>query len=212
VPRDDFSDDTILVKALCTRDVDAFAYLVDRYHAPLVRIARLYVPNNEVAEEAVQETWLAVIEGIDRFEQRSTLKTWLYRVLVNIARTRGVKEHRSIPYAADAVLDDEPSVERGRFRRFGRYAGGWKRPPNAWPEPEQRALDREMLAAVQGAAEQLPPAQREVLTLRDILGWSAGEVCDALGVSDANQRVLLHRARSKVRGTLEKYYDEGGAA
>ena len=158
----DFSDDTILVKALCTRDVDAFTHLIDRYHAPLVRIARMYVPNNEVAEEAVQETWLAVIQGIDRFEQRSSLKTWLYGILVNIARARGVKEHRSIPYAATAMSSDELAVDRRRFKHFGRYAGAWKRPPNEWPEPEQRMLDTEMLDVVHTAAERLPRAQREV--------------------------------------------------
>jgi RNA polymerase sigma-70 factor (ECF subfamily) len=206
VPRADFSDDSILVKALCTRDVDAFAYLVDRYHAPLVRIARIYVPNREVAEEAVQETWLAVVQGIERFEQRSSLKTWLYRILINIARARGVKEQRTIPYAAAEMLDDEPSVDPRRFRRSGRYKGGWKTPPESWPEPEQRALDVEMLGAIQSAAEQLPPAQREVLTLRDITGWSSSEVCDALEISEGNQRVLLHRARSKIRAALEDYY------
>jgi RNA polymerase sigma-70 factor (ECF subfamily) len=211
VPRADYSDDTILVKALCTRDVDAFAYLVDRYHAPLVRIACIYVPNREVAEEAVQETWLAVVQGIDRFEQRSSLKTWLYRILINIARARGVKEQRSIPYAAGALLDEERSVDPHRFRRFGRYKGGWKTPPESWPEPEQRALDAEMLATIQSAAERLPPAQREVLTLRDILGWNSAEVCDALDVSEGNQRVLLHRARSKIRMALEHYYGKEGA-
>ena len=209
MPPSDFSDDTILVKALCTRDVDTFTHLIDRYHAPLVRIARMYVPNNEVAEEAVQETWLTVIQGIDRFEQRSSLKTWLYGILVNIARARGVKEHRSIPYAATAMSSDELAVDRRRFKHFGRFAGAWKRPPNEWPEPEQRVLDAEMLDVVHAAADRLPPAQREVLTLRDILGWNAAEVCAALDVTDANQRVLLHRARSKVRGALERYYDKG---
>src|SRR5262249_41656663 len=160
--------DGILVKALCTRDVDAFDYLIGCYHAPLVRIARMYVPSSAVAEEVVQETWLAVIQGIDRFEQRSSLKTWLYRILVNIAQRRGALEQRSIPYATDAIIGSERAVDRKRFRHFGKHAGQWKQPPDAWPEPEQRALDGEMLATVQGATDELPAAQREVLTLRDI--------------------------------------------
>jgi RNA polymerase sigma-70 factor (ECF subfamily) len=206
----DYSDDTLLVKALCARDVDAFAYLIDRYHASLIRIARLYVPSNEVAEEVVQETWLAVLQGIEHFEQRATLKTWLYRILANIARARGAKEQRTIPYADTEDFDEAPAVDPRRFRRFGRHAGAWKRPPNPWPEPEQTVIDADVLATVQRAAGSLPPAQREVLTLRDVLGWNAAEVCDALGISDANQRVLLHRARSSVRGALERYYRDGG--
>jgi RNA polymerase sigma-70 factor (ECF subfamily) len=206
----DFSDETLLVKALCARDVDAFAYLIDRYHAPFTRIARLYVPNNEVAEEVVQETWLAVLQGVERFEQRATLKTWLYRILTNIARARGVKEQRTIPYADTQEFDDSPAVDSRRFRRFGRHAGAWKRPPNPWPEPEQTVIDADVLATVERAAGSLPPAQREVLTLRDVLGWNTAEVCEALGISDTNQRVLLHRARSKVRGELERYYDDSG--
>jgi RNA polymerase sigma-70 factor (ECF subfamily) len=206
----DFSDDTVLVKALCARDADAFAYLLDRYHPQLVRLARQYVPSLAVAEEVVQETWVAVIDGIDRFEQRSTLKTWLFRILVNIARSHGVRENRSIPFATTAVLEEEPSVDPHRFRRFARRdRGAWKQPPHPWSEPEQRALDAETLDAIRDAVECLPPDQREVLTMRDLFGWTAVEVSDALEVSDANQRVLLHRARSKVRTALERHYDHG---
>ena len=114
----DFTDDAVLVKALAARDPDAFAYLLDRYHPSLVRLAQQYVPSRAVAEEVVQETWLAVIEGIDRFEQRSSVKTWLFRILVNVARSRGVKERRSIPFATTATLDDEPAVDPRRFRRL----------------------------------------------------------------------------------------------
>lgn len=203
----DFSDDDVLVKALAARDADAFAYLLDRYHSSLVRLARQYVPSRAVADEVVQETWVAVIDGIDRFEQRSSLKTWLFRILVNIARSHGVKENRSIPFATTAVLDEEPAVDPRRFRRGFRERGAWKRPPNPWSEPEQRAVDTETLATIRGAIDRLPPDQREVITMRDLLGWSAAEVCAALEVSDANQRVLLHRARSKVRGSLELHYD-----
>ncbi len=205
----DFSDDDVLVKALAARDADAFAYLLDRYHSTLVRLAQQYVPSRAVADEVVQETWLAVIDGIDRFEQRSSLKTWLFRILVNIARSHGVKENRSIPFATTAVLEEEPAVDPRRFRRGLRARGAWKRPPQPWSEPEQRAVDAETLETIRSAIDRLPPDQREVITMRDLLGWSAAEVCDALEVSDANQRVLLHRARSKVRASLEQRYDEG---
>lgn len=208
VPGLDFSDDTVLVKALITRDSDAFAYLLDRYHAPLVRLAEQYVQGRAVAEEVVQETWLAVIQGIDRFEQRSSLKTWLFRILVNIARSHGVKENRSIPFATTAAFDNDPAVDPHRFRRFGRGRGQWKRPPDPWSEPERHALDAETGRTIRDAVDRLPAGQREVLTMRDLLGWSAAEVCDALELTDANQRVLLHRARSKVRTALERHNDE----
>ena len=204
----DFSDDDVLVKALVARDADAFAYLLERYNSTLVRLAQQYVPSRAVAEEVVQETWLAVIDGIDRFEQRSSLKTWLFRILVNVARSHGVKENRSIPFAATAVLEEEPAVDPRRFRRGLRARGAWKRPPHPWSEPEQRAVDAETLETIQSAIDRLPPDQREVITMRDLVGWSAAEVCDALEVSDSNQRVLLHRARSKVRASLEKLYSE----
>jgi len=204
----DFSDDAVLVKALSTRDPDAFAYLLDRYHGSLVRLAMQYVPGRAVADEVVQETWLAVIQGIDRFEQRSSLKTWLFRILVNVARSHGVKENRSIPFAATAVLDDDPAVDPHRFRRFGKGRGQWKRPPQPWSDPEQRALDAETIETIRETVDLLPPSQREVLKMRDLLGWSPAEVCDALELSDTNQRVLLHRARSKVRAALERNYDE----
>ena len=206
----EFSDDAVLVKAIAARDPDAFAFLLDRYHSSLVRLAQQYVPSRAVADEVVQETWLAVIQGIDRFEERSSLKTWLFRILVNIARSHGVKENRSIPFASTELLDEEPAVDPRRFRRFARHGRGqWKEPPHPWSDPEQRALDAETLETIDRAVERLVPAQREVLTMRDLLGWSAAEVCDALEVSDANQRVLLHRARSKVRAALERHYDEG---
>ena len=206
----DFSDDAVLVKALAARDRDAFAYLLDRYHSTLVRLAQQYVPSRAVAEEVVQETWLAVIDGIDRFEQRSSLKTWLFRILVNIARSHGVRRRT-------ARFRSRPPPCSRRNRPWIRTASGashcetraWKRPPHPWSEPEQRALDAETLETIRAAVERLPPDQREVITMRDLLGWSAAEVCDALEVSDANQRVLLHRARSKVRAALERHYDHG---
>ncbi len=205
----EYTDDAELTQALVARDGAAFGFLLDRYQRPLVRLASQYVPNGAVAEEVVQETWLAVIEGIDRFEGRSTVKTWLFSILVNIARTRGAKEQRSMPFSAAAILDDnEPAVDPSRFRSF-RKAGTWKRPPDPWPDPEQQAVVGEEINVVHAAIGELPSAQREVITLRDVLGCSAREVCDVLGVSDGNQRVLLHRARSKVRAAVERHYGEG---
>jgi RNA polymerase sigma-70 factor (ECF subfamily) len=209
VPALDYTDDVELTKALAARDADAFGFLLDRYHAPLVRVAGQYVPSRAVAEEVVQETWLAVIQGIDRFEGRSSVKTWLFSILVNIARTRGAREQRSIPFSASVTVDDnEPAVDPSRFRRF-RKAGTWKHPPDPWPDPEQQAVVRDEVDRVQAAIDELPSAQREVITLRDVLGCSANEACDVLGVSEGNQRVLLHRARSKVRTAVERHYRGG---
>jgi RNA polymerase sigma-70 factor (ECF subfamily) len=205
----EFFDEAVLVKALVERDPNAFVYLLDRYHPMLVRLARQYVPSVAVAEEVAQETWIAVIEGIDRFEQRSAFKTWLFRILVNVARTHAMRERRTIPFASTAVFGEEPSVEAGRFRRLTLHGRGtWKEPPHPWSDPEQRVLDAEMMEFVERAVEQLAPEQREVFTMRDLLGWNAAEVCDALELSDANQRVLLHRARSKVRAALERQYGQ----
>lgn len=210
MPDGDYADDDLLVKAIAARDARAFSYLLDRYHGQLLRLARQFVPSDAIADEVVQETWLAVIEGIDRFEQRSSLKTWLFRILVNKARTHGVKESRSVPFAP-ATEDDAPAVEPSRFRRFSmRGRGQWKESPQSWGDPEQGAINREMLETIDRAIAQLSPEQQEVITMRDVFGWSAVEVCDALQLSDANQRVLLHRARSRVRAALERAY-AGGA-
>jgi RNA polymerase sigma-70 factor (ECF subfamily) len=206
----DFADDQVLARALAARDPDAFGYLLDRYHGPLMRLARQYVSTGAVAEEVVQQTWLAVMQSIDRFEGRASVKTWLFRILVNTARANGVKEHRSIPFSSVAPVDDrEPAVEPSRFRRF-RHSGQWKQPPDPWPGPEEQALDAEVLAVVSAAIDQLPAAQREVVTLRDVMGWTAPEACAALEVSAGNERVLLHRGRSKVRAAVERYYDDQG--
>jgi RNA polymerase sigma-70 factor, ECF subfamily len=201
-----YGDDATLARALSAGDDDAFAHLLDRYHGQLVRLALQYVPSRAVAEEVVQDTWLAVIRGIDRFEGRSSLKTWLFRILMNIARTRGVKEHRSIPFAALVDDDtDEPPVDPSRFRRF-RHAGHWKQPPVPWPDPEERALQQEELAVVRTAIDRLPETQRTVITMRDVLGLTSDEVCEALDITAVNQRVLLHRARSRVRTVLEQHF------
>jgi RNA polymerase sigma-70 factor (ECF subfamily) len=197
--------DDAIVAALRRGDESAFAELVDRYHLPLLRLAMTFVRDRAVAEEVVQETWLGVLQGIDRFERRSSLKTWIYRILSNKAKTRAERERRTVPFSSLAAEDEGPSVDPDRFLGPNdRWAGHWAAPPRRWDEiPEDRLLSKEMLASLQAAIETLPPAQRQVLTLRDVEGWSAEEVCAALDVSEGNQRVLLHRARSKVRGALE---------
>ncbi len=206
------ADELRLIEALRRRDEDAFAALIDRYHASLLRLAQLYVPDRAAAEEVVQETWVGVLKGIDRFEGRSSLKTWLFRILTNIAKTRGVRESRNIPFSDlwDADAEPfEPAVEAERFNPpdHPRWPGHWAESPLSWGEhPEERLLSRETRATIQAAIDRLPPAQREVITLRDVEGWSSEEVCNTLLISETNQRVLLHRARSKVRRALEQYF------
>ena len=208
----DFTDDDVLVPALRRGDEEAFGWLLNRYSAPLLHLARMYVSNLEAAREVVQETWVAVITGVDRFEQRSSLKTWVYRILVNVARSKGVKEHRSVPFAslASELDHDEHAVDPDRFRGpRDRWPGHWASPPVAWDEePEDRLLGRETLSVVTTAIGLLPTNQQTVITLRDVEGWDPDEVCNALEISETNQRVLLHRARSKVRRALEVHFEE----
>ncbi|HZY40812.1 MAG TPA: sigma-70 family RNA polymerase sigma factor, partial [Anaerolineae bacterium] len=193
------TEEANLVEALRRRDEAAFVALVDRYHASLVRLAQLYVADRAAAEEVVQDTWLGVLKGIDRFEGRSSFKTWLFRILTNTAKTRGVREARSVPFSAlfDAESEPfEPAVDPDRFSPPDEpWTGSWSIEPGAWnDQPEDRLLSRETLAHIRSAIEALPPAQREVITLRDIDGWSSDEVCNALNITETNQRVLLHRA------------------
>lgn len=189
-------DDADLVRRLQAGDEAAFAVLVRRYHAQLLRLASSFVSSRAVAEEAVQETWLGVVRGIDRFEGRSSIRTWLFRILVNQARTAGVREHRSIPLD----LGDEAAVPAGRFDR----AGEWTTPPGPWTDEVDARLDAKALAGrLQDLVPELPAAQRQVFTLRDVEHMSAGEVCGVLDLTQGNQRVLLHRARSRLRGMLE---------
>lgn len=207
-----FDDDPVLVDALRAGDEAAFAWLLDRYDTPLRRIARGYVATDAIADEVVQDTWLGLIRGIGNFEQRSSLKTWLYRILLNVARTRGVREHRTIPFSSAAgALDegDEPTFDPDRFRPSDdhQWPGHWRSLPSNWDaQPEARLLAGETLTCVAAALRTMPPSQREVFTLRDVEGWASSEVCNALGVSETNQRVLLHRARARVRRALELYF------
>jgi RNA polymerase sigma-70 factor (ECF subfamily) len=202
-------DAELLARLRCGDEL-AFRTLVERYGATMLRVARLHVRDRQAAEEVVQETWLGVIKGLERFEERSTLKTWLFRILTNRAKSRGEREARSVPFSALVAADvgaDEPAVDPDRFRGpDDQYPGGWAAPPPRWETlPQERLLSRETLQRVEEAIERLPPAQREVIRLRDVDGWDSDEVCELLGISHGNQRVLLHRARSKVRAALERY-------
>jgi RNA polymerase sigma-70 factor, ECF subfamily len=199
-------DEGALIEALRRGDEAAFMLLVEAYGPTLMRVARLYVPSAAVAEEVVQETWIGVLNGIDRFERRSSLKTWIFRILANIATTRGERERRSIPFSSAAAAVSEPSVDPDRFFPPGdENARRWSLGPRRWGAPEERLLAGETRAVILAAIEKLPPAQREVITLRDVEGWSSVEVRNALEISETNQRVLLHRARSKVRGAIERH-------
>lgn len=191
-----------LVARLRAGDETAFQDLVRRYHSSMVRFAETFVPSRAVAEEVAQEAWLGVIKGIDRFEERSSLSTWIFRIVANIARTRGERERRTVSLA-DELDDESPSVSPGRFSGPpGR--GAWAHPPAHWSEvPDERVLIRSTFERVAAVAGQLPETQRRVFVLRDIEGWSSAEVCDLLQLSEVNQRVLLHRARSRLRAALE---------
>lgn len=204
------TEEARLLAALRLGDERAFEELVDRYSSALLRLAQDFVRTRAVAEEVVQETWLAVLEGIDRFEGRSSLKTWLFRILVNKAKTRGVREARTLPFSALEIEGDEPAVPGERFRGAdNQWAGHWATPPRPLGGfPEERLLSREMRARLGEALTTLPDAQRMVVTLRDVVGCEAEEVCALLDVSEGNQRVLLHRGRSKLRAALEQYLEE----
>jgi RNA polymerase sigma-70 factor (ECF subfamily) len=202
-----------LLAALRAGDEGAFAALVREYHASLVRVARTFVSTQAAAEEVAQETWLGVLNGLGRFEGRASLRTWIYRILTNIAKTRGERDRRTVPFASleDVGVEREPSVDPERFRPSDdRWAGHWKSYPDRWDElPEERLVAEETLGLVQEAIDRLPPVQQRVITLRDVEGWSSDEVCSALELSETNQRVLLHRARSKVRRALDGYLAQG---
>ena len=196
-----------LVDALRAGDEEAFTALVREYHPSLVRVARIYVSSLAAAEEAAQETWVGVLSGISRFEGRSSLRTWIFRILTNIAKTKAVREGRTLPFSAlqDPARVPEAAVDPDRFldAEHPRWPGHWSLRPEPWPEDALVAAEtRERLDA---AIEALPATQRAVLSLRDVEGWSSEEVRNALELSETNQRVLLHRARAKVRAALESY-------
>jgi RNA polymerase sigma-70 factor (ECF subfamily) len=191
-----------LVARLRAGDEQAFEMLVARHYATMLSVARSYVTSRAVAEEVVQEAWLGVLQSLGRFEGRSSLKTWIVAILVHTAQKRAVRERRSVPFAS---LAPESAVDEGRFQSADEpFPGHWRRYPASWgASPDQVAEDRETLRVAMRAITQLPPAQQAVIRMRDIEGWESDEVCTALNVSPANQRVLLHRARSRVRAALE---------
>ena len=184
--------------------------LVARWSPSMLRVARMYVPTQAAAEDVVQEAWLGVLTGIDRFEERSSLRTWVFSILVNRARTRGERERRTVPFAALAGQESDgefTAVDADRFVREGDAVGAWAAPPVRWWEEPERALDSaEAVERIEAEIDKLPETQRLVITMRDVLGMSSEDVRSALDISETNQRVLLHRARSKVRAGLEDYY------
>jgi RNA polymerase sigma-70 factor (ECF subfamily) len=205
-------DDRDLVVALRAGDEQAFAALIDGWSGSMLRMARLHVPTDSVAEEVVQDTWLAVLTGLERFRGDSSLRTWVYRILLNQAKTRGVRERRTVPFASLTDSDDVdgdrdgPTVDPSRFQGAADpHPGGWRRFPDEWPE--QSFLSQEVHQVVAHALEGLPPRQRAVVAMRDLDGHTAEEVSELLMISPGNQRVLLHRGRAVVRAHLERYYD-----
>jgi RNA polymerase sigma-70 factor (ECF subfamily) len=212
--RDVAADDARIVTALRAGDERTFVTLLQEHGPTMLRVALLYVRNRAVAEEVVQEAWLGVLKGIDRFEGRSTFKTWLFRILTNTATTRAVREGRTIQFSAldgEELADDEPSVDPDRFLSHGdRWANHWASSPFRFDDlPEGRLLSSETVAVAQAAIEELPEVQRAVITMRDVAGFSSDEVCGELALSEGNQRVLLHRARTKVRLALERHFEAG---
>jgi RNA polymerase sigma-70 factor (ECF subfamily) len=196
-----------LVARLRGGDEQAFGELIDRYHASMIRLARIFVDSEASAEEIVQETWLAVIDGIDRFEERSSLKTWIFSILTNQARRRAKQDARTRAWSSIFEVDmgEELSTEPERFDG----SGHWKRPPTRWKlDPEERVIKQKLLEVVQGALEALPTSQRTVVWLRDVEGLSSDEVCRVLDISAGNQRVLLHRGRVAVRKAVEAYQEK----
>lgn len=200
-------DETALVMALRAGDEVVFAELVDLHTPSMLRVARGYVPSAEIAEEVVQDTWIALLKGIDGFEGRSSLRTWLFTVMINIAKKRGIRERRDVDTAVLAFTGG--TVDPARFRDAGdEWSGHWREhdEPSPFPEtPEGSTLGQELMDVARHALDDLPERQRVVVTLRDMLGFDSSEVCEFLGISVANQRVLLHRGRAAVRYVLENY-------
>jgi len=193
------SDGELLLR-LRSGDERAFVSLVQRYHEPMLRLAVSFVPSRAVAEEVVQDTWLAVLRGLQGFEGRSTLKTWLFRILVNQARTTGTRESRTVP-----IADPEPAVDPSRFDA----SGGWADPPEHWIEAAEGRMEAGKLAdRIRAWMDELPARQREVVILRDVEEMSSEEVCAVLAITDVNQRVLLHRGRSRLRQMFEDEFRE----
>jgi RNA polymerase sigma-70 factor, ECF subfamily len=208
-PGADYAGEARLLEALRAGDEAAFRQVVEQFYESMVRIAKIYVSDEATAEEVVQETWIAVLRGIERFEGRSSLKTWIFTILTNRAKTRAQRDGRYTAVSFDGD-QDEPTVAPERFRPGSdpHWPNIWwdeTRPANWENVPEERLLSKETMGCIMQAIETLPPNQREVIRLRDVEGLSAMDVCNMLSLSDSNQRVLLHRARSRIRQALEDY-------
>jgi RNA polymerase sigma-70 factor, ECF subfamily len=203
-------DEEALIARLRAGDERAFEDVVTRFYPSMIAVARSYVRSRAVAEEVVQEAWLAVLNGLDRFEGRSSLRTWVLRIVANTAQTRGVREARVVPMSSLQAEGDEPAVEPERFRGAGDpFPGHWWSYPTDWRTvPESKLLSAETLDVVKNAIDELPDLQRTVITMRDVVGCDSDEVCQTLEISEGNQRVLLHRARTRVRSALERHLDE----
>ena len=203
------ADDLDLVARLRAGDEQAFETLISRHYSTMLAVARRYVSSRAVADEVVQETWLGVLQGLERFEGRSSLKTWIFAILVNLAKTRGVRERRTVPFASLAGDAGEPAVDADRFQSAHEpFPGHWRRYPAPFgASPDVVAEDRETVRVAMRAIAELPPVQQAVIRMRDLQGMESDEVCEMLDVSPANQRVLLHRARSRVRTALEGHFD-----
>lgn len=206
-------DDEQIIAGLQQRKEAAFQFLINHYHTSLVRVAMLYLPDAAAAEEIAQETWLKVLEGIDRFEKRSTLKTWIFAILSNLAKSRSKREGRCIPFSELDPLDDrddEPAVPADRFSPASdsQYPGHWLVPPTPWDiSPEEHLLSNELKDCIFKALENLNENQRAIITLHDLEGLSSEEICNIFSISDTYQRVLLHRGRAKVRQAIETYFN-----
>jgi len=217
-PATDGEFDAALLARLRKGDEQAFSYIIDQWSPGMLRLARCYVPTDAIAEDVVQEAWIAALRGLDGFEGRSRLRTWVLRIVTNMAKSSGEREHRVTPFSSapfsTAPFAEGPTVDPERFNAPGEpHAGAWRALPPSWPAlPEGEVLTAEAYRVVRRAIEDLPEAQRAVIALRDLDGYNADEVCEALGLTAGNQRVLLHRARASVRQRIESYFIERDAA
>lgn len=203
-------DDMSLVRAARDGDEAAFTALVSRHHQPAVRLAAQFLTSQTAAQDAVQDAWVGVIAGLSSFEGRSSFRTWLFSIVINSAKKRAQKDARAVPLSAFDDAPDSgdslgpPAVSPDRFRVEGKWVGHWASAPTAWPSPDDTTFEHELRGLIERAVEELSTTQRNVITMRDVLGMTPEQTCEALGISEANQRVLLHRARAHVRAALEE--------
>jgi RNA polymerase sigma-70 factor, ECF subfamily len=205
------SPDLETIQLLLDGDEITFMTLVERHQPAMLRIAQMYVSSRAVAEEVVQEAWIGILKGLGTFEGRSSLRTWMYKIVTNVAKTRGVREGRSLPFSALAGGTHDDPIDPSWFQGLEDPApGGWRTFPDDWHgTPEDRLLGRETLDHISRALDGMPAMQAEVVRLRDVMGWSSNEVCNALDLTETNQRVLLHRGRSRIRREIDTYLSEG---